>query len=230
MRSGALSILLLLGFAGACGESESEPARRGRILAAVAAESLAALERDSLARAKQESVNRAQPGYVVDSTLSIEEELRRFRADLSSRPTALVDGESSRAALVTAFVRALERSDTASVQGLAITRAEYAYLVYPASPLMAPPYRHPPALAWFQLQMSNRTGITRLFRRLGGQRLGVIDHQCDAPPERQGVNTVWAGCVVRRVRAPGDTAREQLFGTILERDGRFKLLSLATQF
>src|SRR5678815_1044414 len=35
---------------------------------------------DSIARARQDSINRASPGYVIDSVLPVEEELRRFRA------------------------------------------------------------------------------------------------------------------------------------------------------
>jgi hypothetical protein len=34
---------------------------------------------------------------------------------------------------------------------------------------------------------------------------------------------------VLRVQAPGDTVEERLFGLILEREGRFKFVSLANQ-
>jgi hypothetical protein len=59
------------------------------------------MREDSVARARQDSINRAQPGYIVDSVLPVEEELRRFREALGGTPaTKLANGSESREALV----------------------------------------------------------------------------------------------------------------------------------
>ena len=49
---------------------------------------------------------------------------------------------------------------------------------------------------------------------------------CPDSADRQGMNTLWSGCVVKRVNAGGDTTQLRMFGAIVARQGRFKFLSL----
>lgn len=183
---------------------------------------------DSIARAKQDSINRAQPGYIVDSILPIEEALRRFRAALPGpAPTALSGGAESRDALVRSFVRALEANDTLSLRRLALTAAEFAWLVYPSSPFVAPPYRQMPGLLWTQISLASGRGQARLLARLAGQPLGYSAYTCDGEPERQGENRVWRACSVRLTQPDGGGRAVRLFGDIVERGGKFKFVSFA---
>jgi hypothetical protein len=181
------------------------------------------------ARARQDSIVRSRPGYIIDSILPVEEEIRRFQATISTRPTTFAHGASSRGALVSAFVGALERNDTTALMQLVVDRAEFGYLVYPTSPNAAPPYRQPPALVWMSRAAMTDKGLTRLLDRFGGRPPGYAGFACPNAVDRQGQNTLWSGCVVSRVTA-GDTARLRLFGAIVERDGRFKFLSLSNGF
>jgi hypothetical protein len=180
---------------------------------------------DSLARARQDSINRAQPGYIVDSIRPIEEELRRFRADIPSPPTALAGGATSRDELVRQFVRALEQGDTTRLVRMLMNRAEFAYLVYPESPWTAPPYRQAPGLVWLIASRENRTGLTRLLQRLGSRPLGFRSYECDAEPERLGANRVWRGCRLGLTGSSGVATPMRLFAGIIERHGRFKVYS-----
>jgi hypothetical protein len=179
--------------------------------------------------ASGDTAYRGRPGYVVDSIRPIEEELRRFRAGLV-RPTALEGGAPSREALVRRFLDALARRDTSALARLALTRAEFAWLVYPESPLMRPPYRQPPGMVWLQLQMGGRPALHRLLDRLGGRRLAYVGHACDAEPAVEGANRLWRACRVAHVRAPGDTVRARLFGVVVERGGRFKFANFASDY
>jgi hypothetical protein len=164
----------------------------------------------------------------VDSVVSREEALRRFRADLRDPPVALSGDHRTREALVRQLVYVLAQRDTLALEPLVITRAEFAYLYYPNSPLSMPPYDLGPGLMWFQLQESNRKAALALLRERAGKPLRYASHQCDRS-ERQGANTIWSECSVLR-RAPGRSAwREQLFGTIIERDGRFKFIALSNE-
>jgi hypothetical protein len=172
----------------------------------------------------------APPGRVVDSILPMPELLRRFRADLGPAPAALGGGAPSREALVRAFVRAVEARDTAALRRLVLSRAEFAYLYFPESPVSRPPYSAPPALAWFQLVEGSNKGGGRLLARLGGRPLGYAGHRCEGPGERQGANRVWARCTVRLARAAGDTAERRLFGSVVARGGRYKFASYANDF
>jgi hypothetical protein len=185
---------------------------------------------DSIARARQDSVNRAQPGYVVDSILPVEEELRRFRAALpGDSAVALVHGSRSREALVQRFVRALAANDTTDLLAMAVGGREFADLYYPESPYTHAPYRQSPALAWSLIQNPSTSGLTRLVRRLGGTPITYVGHVCEPKVAREGHNVRHTGCLVRIVDERGDTVTKRWFGSILERGGRFKFLSYTNQ-
>ncbi|HEV7388092.1 MAG TPA: hypothetical protein VGN73_05700 [Gemmatimonadaceae bacterium] len=186
---------------------------------------------DSIARARQDSINRASPGYVIDSILPAEEELRRFRTELHGHTvTRLANASTSRDALVRRFMMALARSDTGELKRMALQPREFADLVYPQSPYTHPPYHQSPALVWYQIENGSSTGFTRLLRRVAGQPLTYLDHRCDPKPDRQGQNEIWTNCILRIVGPAGDTSSHRLFGSIIQRDGLFKIVSYRNEF
>lgn len=159
----------------------------------------------------------------------IEQLLARFRQTVSMPPPEAMAGARSIEELVARFAASLERADTNAFRDMALTRAEFAYLYYPESPYTERPYRQDPALLWFLIQEGSNKGLTRLFNRYAGSSLGYVGHACAGERERHGATTLWTACVVRRVIAPGDTIGDRLFGTIVERDGRFRFLSYANK-
>lgn len=186
---------------------------------------------DSLARARQDSINRAQPGYVVDSTLPIEEEMRRFSAAIGGTPvTVLGHASRSREALVKRIVADVARADSADLRAALLTPREFADLVYPSSPYTHPPYRQAPGLTWMLIANPSESGLTRLLRRRGGQPYRFAGYACDPHAERQGANTLWQKCILRLVDAKGDTTTQRWFGSIIARAGRYKLVSYKNQF
>jgi hypothetical protein len=204
----------------ACGRMENE-----RIAAADSPQT------DSIARARQDSINRATPGYVVDSILPVEEELHRFRAAVGGDSAArLTGGTDSREALVRRFVKALVVDDSADFRAMLLTAREFADLVYPESPYTHPPYRQAPALVWNQIRNPSASGLARLVRRLRGQPLAYVSHNCTSRPDRQHRNTIWTGCTLRLREPNGETSAHRLFGSIIERDGRFKFVSYKNEF
>ena len=74
----------------------------------------------------------------MDSLLPPEEALRRFREGLPV-VAGLAGGAPSRDSLVRLFVGAVGRRDAALVNRLIVSRAEFAHLYYPSSPLREPP-------------------------------------------------------------------------------------------
>lgn len=223
MRYFPVAILSAIAIAAGC-----SPRSDQRELAAATVGSARA---DSIARAHQDAINRATPGYVVDSILPVEEELRRFRLDAAgSLARKFRDGSSTRAALVKRFMRALVVLDTADLDSMLVDQREFADLIYPESPYTHPPYRQAPGLVWDQIQNPSRSGLTRLIRRLGGQPLQYEGHTCAAKPDRQGRNLIWTGCVVLLVDQNGNVRKNRLFGSIIERDGIFKFVSYANEF
>lgn len=194
------------------------------------ADSVAAIRADSIARERQDSVNRATPGYVIDSLLPIEEEVRRFKATVGgSAVTSFSGGAPSRDSLFRLFVRAVERRDTATLIRTVISPREFIDLYYPESPHTHPPYRQPPGFLWSQIEINSSKGLTRLLARRGGMPLGAVGLVCDDKPEQQGKNTLWGRCVVR-TKSGGVAREERLFGAIVARGGVFKFMSYANSY
>jgi hypothetical protein len=203
----------------------------GRAADGVAKTTVDSLGADSIARARQDSFNRAQPGYVVDSVLPVEEELRRFRAAIGGpTATALEHGSNTRDALVRRMVSAVAAQDTASLRDMALTAREFADLVYPSSPYTHPPYRQAPGLVWMQTVTPSVSGFKRLMARRGGVRFTYVGHRCKPAAEQQGKNKLWLDCMLRLVSPERDTTTQRWFGQIIERDGRFKIVSYSNQF
>lgn len=186
---------------------------------------------DSIARARQDSVNRAQPGYVVDSIFPVEEQLRRFRDKIGGTPaTTFSDASTSRDALIKRIVKDVAQQDTTDMRSALISAREFADLIYPSSPNFRPPYQQAPDIVWMMIQNRSQSGYLRVVRRRGEAALRLQRSECKEQPEVQGENKLWTDCVVHLVSARGDTSTQKWFGTIVERDGRFKLLSYRNQF
>jgi hypothetical protein len=164
----------------------------------------------------------------VDSFVPREVALERFQRD-SERADSLSGGARSRDALVRAFVRAIETRDTVALRELVITRGEFAHLYYPTSAQGLPPYSLNPDLMWFMLVERSNVGISRALREYGSSPLHYADYRCLGDSTREGENTLWGPCILRRVQVPADTVEQRFFGPVLERGGRYKFLSYANK-
>lgn len=161
----------------------------------------------------------------IDSILPIEEEIRRFRAATGRAATHLRGGEASRDALVERIAAALEAEDTAALAGLVIDAAEFIDLYYPHSVFTTAPHELSPALLWMLFTQNGQKGLNRALRQFGG-RLAYAGYDCPGPARQEGPNRIQEGCVIVRAAAyEAGPARLVLFGSILERDGEFKLVS-----
>jgi hypothetical protein len=164
---------------------------------------------------------------VVDSALSIDTLLARFREGLD-RPAGLADGAASMDALIEGFVSAAEHGDSAAFRGMALTRAEFAWLYYPHLPEAAPPYELEPGLMWFMIETNSGRGLRTLLAERGGRPLSVVGYSCEGE-RHHGPVTLWAPCVLRRLQSEADTVSEILFGPIVSRDGQFRFVSFANK-
>lgn len=136
---------------------------------------------------------------------------------------------ASREALVRRFVAALERRDTAALDGMLMSRREFAALYYPTTPQALPPYELPEDVLWFTLEQRSRRDIGLALHELGGRPFGYLDHRCAEEPRMEGENRIWGYCAVRR-RTPDGTIEDlRPFGLIIERYGRFKFVSYANR-
>jgi hypothetical protein len=166
-------------------------------------------------------------GGVVDSILPIAEHVQRFRAGMTPVDT-LRHASASIAALVTRLTTALATRDTADLNAMVLDRAEFAYLVYPASPMSKPPYEAPPELLWGQIIASSDEGAKQLLSRLGGAAVTAHDLHCPTIPDTAAVR-LYERCTVR-FSAPGRAPlKGNLFGSIVAQGHRYKFLGLANR-
>jgi len=170
----------------------------------------------------------AAAGGVVDSILPMDEQLRRFREGMTA-PDTFRNAATSREALVEQWLRAIGKSDTATLNMLLLDRAEFAFLYFPTSPMIAPPYEAPPQLLWGQILASSNDGLPKMLRRFAGKALSSPSLTCPDTGVVEGENRTWSRCELSFRVNGTETARGRYFGTIVERAGRFKFLGYANE-
>ena len=168
------------------------------------------------------------PAPIIDSILPMDVLLARFRRGLPE-VTSLEHGVRSADDLMRQFLAAVGTGDTAALADLALSRSEYGWLYFPTSVYAAAPYELPPELAWTLSTVASEKGIGRVTRRLGGAQIRFHGYQC-GQEAREGRNRFWRECVVEYEYAGEGRVLRRLFGTIMERDGRYKFLSYANDF
>jgi hypothetical protein len=170
---------------------------------------------------------RRNPGYIVDSVLPMEEELRRFRAGMDHQPTSLVHGLHSAEAAVQSLLSAAAKSDTAVLRQLHISREEFAFLYFPSSKFSKPPYELAPGLVWFQLTLESGKGITKLIAQVTNSEPDLDRIECSGLARIEGENRILSNCVTFWRSNTGAMRSGRIFGDMIERAGRIKFLSYA---
>jgi len=189
---------------------------------------LAGVEGAAVACDRPEMRAENPPVRVVDSILTRDEAVGRFRQGLPL-VKVLEGGAESRDKLVAAFLGALARRDTLALGSMAITGPEFAYLYYPTAPQGLPPYELDPGLLWHMLLQRSDRGLRRSLAAYGGRQLQLLSYDCGTGASREGDNTISGPCVVRVRDEKGRTTSLRLFSQIMERGGRYKFLSYANK-
>jgi len=165
----------------------------------------------------------------VDTLRAPAEALEEFRRGLPPVDT-LSGGASSRDGLLAGFAAAVQGSDTAAIRALVVDRAEYAYLYFPSLQRMNPGLNMQPEVMWLLHGQESLKGITRVMRRLGGGQARLGGYACEEAPQVEGELRYWHRCTVEVSAPDEDTATLQLFGSIVEHRGRYKIVSYANDF
>jgi hypothetical protein len=171
------------------------------------------------------------PAAVVagDSILPMDTRITRFQAELPAVTSLGADAPTSRDELIARFAAAVEDSSTEALSAITVSAAEFAHLYFPTSIYARAPYAQPPAVNWLLLEQNSLKGRARLLRYYGGRPLAVEGHDCIGEPTIEGANRIHGQCTLRIRGSDGQLENVRLFGSILERDGRFKLMSLANR-
>jgi hypothetical protein len=171
----------------------------------------------------------ADAAVTVDSIRAPGEALALFRDGLPIADS-LVGGAPSRDSLVARFTDAVARQDTAAVRAMVLDRAEYGWIYFPSLQRMNPATNLQPEVMWMLHAQESEKGITRVMRRLGGGQARFGGYACEAAPRVEGANRYWDACTVETVAEDGENATLKLFGSLIERGGRWKIVSYANDF
>ena len=197
--------------------------RSALIILAIAA-GTAGCSREQAAAAASGNATATAMSQHIDSAVPRDVAIEQFRQG-TTKVERFTGGAPTRDALVHAWVKAIETSDTAALTRMLVNRDEFAWLYYPTAKQGLPPYDLSPSLMWFMLDGGSRKGRSRLLQERGRKPLHVVGYTCDPMSNVEGENTVWGPCVLKRTPAPRDTVEERLFGLIVERGGEWKFLS-----
>ncbi|HYR09999.1 MAG TPA: hypothetical protein VEQ60_19655 [Longimicrobium sp.] len=171
----------------------------------------------------------AQAAVPVDSIRPPSEALSLFRDGLRIADS-LSGGAPSRDSLVARFVDAVARQDTAAIRSMVVDRAEYGWIYFPSLQRMNPGTNMQPEVMWMLHAQESEKGITRVMRRLGGGQARFGAYTCEAAPQVEGPNRYWHACAIETVAQDGEKATLKLFGSLIERGGRWKIVSYANDF
>jgi hypothetical protein len=171
-----------------------------------------------------------QASDVVDSLVPMEELLDRFRT-ATVPVTAVSGGAESITDFAELFLTAVAERDSSALGGLRISSSEFAWLLAEDHIYTRPPYDLDPSLLWMQISAGSDKGLRRLLERLGGRPLTIVSTTCQSDTLQFSGNAVkaWSDCQIRW-RDGSDESAGRLFGTVVERDGRFKVLGYGNDY
>ena len=120
---------------------------------------------------------------------------------------------------------ALARHDTDALRRLALSEEEFRDQVWPGLPASRPERNVPVEYVWGDLRQKSDAHLRWLVTERGGRRFVLVQLRFDGETTRYATGTVW-----RRptfiVREPGGRTRElQFSGSMIERDGVWKVFS-----
>ena len=125
-------------------------------------------------------------------------------------------------------MRAVEASDTAALEAMVLSRAEYAWLYYPRHIYAKPPYELAPGTFWQLIRGNDAKGRARLKQTLAGTGFTVRGTTCTAGTTVQAPLEEW-NCKLKLL-VGGAPTEAAYFGSIVGLDGRYKFVSYANDF
>jgi hypothetical protein len=121
---------------------------------------------------------------------------------------------------------ALERKDTLGLQQFLLTKFEHDSILVPLMPLPPPGVERDMGMAWYLLDQRSIKGIRRALDDYGGQRFAFVKVRFTKLEEKFGHLVVHKGTEVTVRDSTGAENVLPIFGSILEDNGRFKLVSI----
>ena len=132
---------------------------------------------------------------------------------------------SSPEALSEAVLVALAADDIDRLRALALDEHEFRTAVWPDLPASRPERNVPFDYAWGDLRQKSNNALRRLVARYGGRRYQLAGIGFAGETTEYRTYRVHRETVLDLLDEEGEEVRLALFGSILEREGEFKLFS-----
>lgn len=124
-----------------------------------------------------------------------------------------------------AVVDALNREDIAQLNRLRVQREEYLDWIWPAFPASRPPNNFPGDFAWSNLNKKCNIGMKKWIAHLGGVNLKFVAIRFDRPEKTYEGFQLLRGTVLTLQNVAGEKRELKILGSVVVKDGRYKLLS-----
>lgn len=148
-------------------------------------------------------------------------------SEVTNTGPQLSNAQGSPEEVCQAALDALASNDPRAMEALRLSRFEHDSILVPEMPIGRDSTGHKDLeMAWYLLDQRCAKGIRRAIADYGGQRFELISVRFTKPAERHGPLTVHRGTEVRVRDANGDELILGVFGSILQQNGRFKLVSI----
>ncbi len=122
------------------------------------------------------------------------------------------------------MLEALAARDETALRRLAIDEAEFRDHIWPSLPAARPERNLPLSYVWGDLHQKSGTSLARTLGEHGGRRYQLEQVVLGQSTEYPGFRT--HARTILRVREGGGEPREiRVFGSVLEKDGRWKVFS-----
>lgn len=145
--------------------------------------------------------------------------------DAGGDPAPLHHTFPSPEALSRAVLTALAERDVDTLRALSLDETEFRDAVWPDLPASRPEHNVPFDYAWGDLRQKSDNARRRLAARHGGRRYELVRVRFAAGTTRYRTYEVHRETILDLRDEEGGEVRLALFGSILERAGRFKLFS-----
>jgi uncharacterized membrane protein len=150
-------------------------------------------------------------------------------ADVPAGVGTLSGGEHSPEALVSAALRAFTAQDTAALSRLMVTKDEWADQLYPEFPLYYPAARdtreETKRFLWENHFYSSVNALMRDLKKVGGRKMELVSLSYRDETQTFKTYTIHQGTLPRVRMEDGSVVNLSVLGSIVEKQGVYKLLS-----
>jgi hypothetical protein len=131
-------------------------------------------------------------------------------------------------ALARAFLSALENEDGPALKSYALTEEQFRHYVWPQLPSSRPERNVPFELGWGDLHQKSHNALLHTFAKHKGKTLELVEIRFEDGMTDYGDYVVHRDARVKVRREDGEEAWMDLFGSVMEWNGRYKLFSYVT--